>query len=36
MIQSLFPSCQAQFGEIMKKETGKDTQATLALSDYAL
>lgn len=36
MIQSLFPTCQAQFSEIMKKETGKDSAATLCLSEYTL
>ncbi len=36
MIQSLFGSCQTQFAEILKRETGKDSQVTLTLSDYSL
>lgn len=36
MVQSLFGSCQTQFTEILKQETGKDSQITLTLSDYSL
>lgn len=36
MIQTLFPTCQNQFADIMRKETGKDTQAVLNLSEYNL
>lgn len=36
MIQSLFGNCQSQFSEIVKRETGKDSQVALALSDYSL
>lgn len=35
-VQSLFPSCQKQFAEIFKKETGKDSQTVLSMSDYSL
>lgn len=36
LIQSLFGSCQAQFSDIMRKETGKDSQVALAISEYGL
>lgn len=36
MIKSLFGTCQSQFNEILKRETGKDSQVVLSLSEYSL
>lgn len=35
-VQQLFPGCQAQFTDILKRETGKDSQVSLSISDYGL
>jgi len=36
LLKQIIPNCQNQFAEIMKRETGKDTQVSLGISDYSL
>lgn len=36
LIREVFPKCEREFKEIMKKETGRDMEVTLELSEYAL
>ena len=36
LVKGLFSECEAEFKEIMKKETGRDMEATLELSEYGL
>ena len=36
IIKQILPACEQEFKQIMKRETGKDMEATLQMSEYSL
>ena len=36
MIETIFPSCEKLFSEILLKETGKEMESKLTISEYKL